>query len=65
MQKCECSDPLCPIHFGQKCTENATSTLFRIDMEDLTGTYMCDGCTEDAMDSGLFRSEELIETDTD
>ena len=28
-------------------------------MEDETGTPMCDGCADDAMESGLFRSEAL------
>ncbi len=29
-------------------------TLYRSDMEDLTGTLMCPRCAEDAFDSGLF-----------
>lgn len=56
--QCECSDPGCPVHKGQsKCSfVGRTTTLFRIDMEDRTGTRMCPACTSDAMDSGLFRS---------
>jgi hypothetical protein len=35
----------------------AEHTLHRIDMEDATGTRMCAGCAEDALESGVFRSE--------
>ena len=51
---CECSDPACPVCRG-KCREKAETILFRIDMQDRTGTAMCEPCADDAMDSGLFR----------
>jgi len=53
---CQCSDWICSVHTGTStCSHPATRTLFRIDMEDQTGTAFCDGCAEDAMNSGLFR----------
>ena len=30
-------------------------TVFRVDMDDRTGTAFCWPCAEDAMQSGLFR----------
>jgi len=55
---CECGDPGCPVHKGsEKCSAKPTQRLYRIDMEDETGTDMCDGCAEDAMDSGVFSDE--------
>lgn len=51
--KCECSDPGCPVCRG-KCVEKAKTVLCRVDMEDRTGTAMCEGCASDAMTSGLF-----------
>ena len=57
-KKCECSDPGCPKHTGQSyCTLKATRRLFRIDMEDRTGTAMCEKCFEDALDSGMFDTQ--------
>ncbi len=54
---CECLDIGCPIHEGTSCrTIGHTWTLYRIDMEDVTGTRMCDPCSNDAMESGLFRT---------
>jgi hypothetical protein len=56
---CECSDPGCPMHLGAETCENtAISTLFRVDMQDETGTVMCEGCACDAFESGLFRIDE-------
>ena len=56
--KCECSDPGCPIHKGTSdCRNTASSILYRIDMEDNTGSAMCEGCADDAFESGLFTSE--------
>jgi len=52
--QCECTDPGCPACAG-KCTRWATMVLVRIDMEDETGTAMCDKCAYDAFESGLFR----------
>jgi hypothetical protein len=55
---CECSDPGCPVHKGSECcSNNATSEAFRIDMDDYSGTLMCDKCAEDALLSGVFRIE--------
>jgi len=53
---CECSDPGCPMHKGQSaCTAPAKAILHRVDMDDETGTAMCEECAVDAMDSGVFR----------
>jgi hypothetical protein len=53
--RCQCSDRGCPVHPGiSLCIRPASTTLFRIDMEDQTGTAFCDACAEDAMNSGLF-----------
>jgi hypothetical protein len=52
---CQCSDPGCPVHPNHSdCSRRATTTVYRVDMEDETGTPMCDRCAEDAMDSGVF-----------
>jgi hypothetical protein len=54
-RKCECADPGCPVHNGHSACENAARLkVYRIDMEDRTGTWMCDGCAADAMESGVF-----------
>ena len=56
--KCECSDFGCPAHKGESdCRKIATTLLFRVDMEDNTGTAMCEACAEDAFLSGLFTDE--------
>jgi len=56
--KCECSDPGCPAHNGvSSCEAMAKITLYRVDMEDRTGTAMCDDCADDAFASGVFSSE--------
>jgi len=54
---CEDTDPSCPECLGS-CEERATATLFRVDMEDRTGTRMCEACTGDAMKSGVFRMRD-------
>lgn len=52
---CECSDPGCPVHEGKDCNRHGrTKTLYRIDMEDATGTRFCKDCADDAYESGLF-----------
>jgi hypothetical protein len=55
--KCECTDPGCPAHPGEEdCFQPALrKPLRRVDMEDHTGTLMCETCADDAMQSGLFR----------
>lgn len=57
---CECADPGCPVHKGvSKCSHvGRCKTLYRVDMEDQTGTKMCSACAEDAFDSGLFTEEK-------
>jgi hypothetical protein len=49
---CQCADRACPCR--GRCCRRATTTLFRVDMEDRTGTPFCDGCAADAWESGLF-----------
>ena len=64
--QCECADPGCPCCAGthrnarEEWTNHAIATmhLFRIDMEDESGVYFCDYCGEDALDSGVFRTED-------
>jgi hypothetical protein len=57
---CGCTDPDCPVHLYHKmCDKRAHRTLYRIDMEDRTGTPMCDRCAEDAFESGVFTEEKL------
>lgn len=56
-EPCECSDPGCPVHQGrEECDGVFTVTVYRVDMEDLTGTDMCEGCAADALESGVFRT---------
>jgi predicted Zn-ribbon and HTH transcriptional regulator len=57
--KCQCADKECPEHKGSsKCMGKAVTTLYRVDMEDKTGTPMCRGCADDAMESGMFDESE-------
>lgn len=58
-RSCECSDPGCPVHKGQSQCTNKTRTrlVYRVDMEDFTGTAMCPRCLEDAMESGVFTTK--------
>jgi hypothetical protein len=53
---CGCADRHCPApHNGTAtCHVRATITLYRVDMDDRTGTDMCEPCADDAMASGLF-----------
>lgn len=51
---CECSDKGCEVGHGAACTEPGVSILYRVDMDDATGTLFCQCCGDDAMDSGLF-----------
>jgi hypothetical protein len=60
--RCECSDPGCehpcePGRHTNQCTSKATCTLWRVDMEDVSGTRFCDDCASDAMDAGIFTDE--------
>lgn len=56
-ERCACSDPGCPVCHGH-CHKPGKHLVYRSDMEDETGTLMCDGCMEDAMNSGLFYTKE-------
>lgn len=58
-EECECSDSGCPNHRGfSSCRRLKELVLYyRADMEDLTGTYFCEECAEDAMNSGVFSTE--------
>lgn len=54
---CECTDPGCPKHPGKSsCPNYAKGIVYRVDMEDETGTWMCKRCKEDALESGVFRT---------
>jgi hypothetical protein len=64
---CECADKGCKAHEGMSaCHNRAKIVLYRVDMDDMTGTKFCDDCAEDAFDSGLFTefSPEEQEMDT-
>lgn len=52
---CECSDHGCPNCGGSdECMEPKVAILYRRDMFDDQGTAFCEGCGEDALESGLF-----------
>ena len=54
---CECADAGCAGDHGSSigpCGKVAITTLYRVDMEDATGTDMCVECSDDALDSGVF-----------
>ena len=53
---CMCVDSGCTC--GGNCQKHAETTLYRIDMEDYTGTDFCEECAADAMESGVFSDEE-------
>jgi len=53
--QCECCDRGCPVHLSfAGCRNEATTVLYRFDMNDETGTMFCDQCAVDALESGLF-----------
>lgn len=58
--RCECTDPGCPCCHGH-CKRAAVVGVHRVDMEDATGTPMCQGCADDAMEAGVFRTETIKE----
>lgn len=64
-RKCMCVDSGCIVaHGGHQhggCQNVAAVTLYRVDMDDKTGTDMCSPCAEDAMDTGLFDLVEMGE----
>ena len=58
---CQCVDSGCPVQHGPwsrdrqfPCHGVASITLYRVDMDDETGTLFCEACADDAADSGLF-----------
>lgn len=57
---CECSDLCCPAHKGKCCKALVKTVLWRIDMEDVTGTAFCEACAEDASEHGLFTDHEPL-----
>jgi hypothetical protein len=59
--RCECADAGCVCH--GKCNAEGRVTLYRVDMEDATGTLFCEQCAADAMESGLFTDESEEESD--
>ncbi len=50
---CECADPGCN-ECGGLCENAPSRRLYRIDMDDETGTAFCQACAADADDCGLF-----------
>lgn len=58
-QFCECGDPGCPVCHGH-CRKPARTTVYRSDMEDETGTPMCEGCAADCIESGIFYTKESV-----
>lgn len=59
---CVCSDKGCSACEGL-CEDRATFTLYRIDMDDRSGSRFCEGCASDAMDSGVFTDEPMSDDD--
>ena len=59
---CECSDAGCHAHpHRPACNQTGTTLLYRVDMEDPTGTLFCEDCAADTMESGLFATEAVEE----
>jgi hypothetical protein len=59
MGKCECSDSGCPAHNGaSECNRKASVILYRVDMDDESGTAFCGKCADDALSCGLFKTED-------
>jgi len=58
--ECQCYDVLCPVHKGQSsgCAHEGTVQVWRVDMQDGSGMMMCKGCTEDALQSGVFYTSD-------
>jgi hypothetical protein len=55
---CECADSGCPAHLGQSvCMLEWSCVLYRVDMQDGTGTRFCPACADDALASGVFTDE--------
>jgi len=62
MVLCGCFDNGCKANHGRACLtridplagDGSGETLYRVDMQDDTGTLFCRACADDAMESGLF-----------
>ena len=57
LRACECSDPGCDACMGRCQTMGPTSILYRVDMDDCSGTRMCEACAADAFESGCFTDD--------
>jgi hypothetical protein len=55
--ECQCVDRGCLQHLEFICEKEATTTVHRTDVDDKTGTPMCEGCATDAVNSGVFTKE--------
>ncbi len=70
MTKCECADKGCAVHKGRaECRFGQgdgcpMTRLYRVDMEDRSGTLFCLPCADDAMESGLY-TDGIDDTDPD
>lgn len=57
--ECECADPGCRVHSGKSaCGKPSATILYRVDMEDETGTAFCEECASHAFESGVFAENE-------
>lgn len=54
---CECADPGCPVCHGH-CRHRGELVVRNIDDEVGSGFKMCQGCAEDALESGIFTTDE-------
>lgn len=55
--ECQCANPTCRVHWGlSECRRYARRLLYRADVEDQTGTLMCNFCAGVAFASGSFLS---------
>lgn len=60
---CDCADPGCPSCYGW-CQREPVLTVYRVDMDDCTGTVMCCDCARDALDSGVYGTVEIASDET-
>jgi len=61
---CGCIDRSCPAHPNVVCAMPATTTIYRVDMDDDDGTHMCDDCAADAIESGLFTTIKPVNVES-